>query len=85
MALIHCLCSILLKMSDMKDSDTSLWLYNKLGTSNDTWIGGSICSQLNAEVLRNIRECFIELQTQVKLKLLLSFLHIPRRHIEEVS
>ena len=72
-------------MSNVRDSDTSLWLYNKLGTSSDTWIGASICSQLNATVLRNIHECFADLQTQVKLKLLLTFLHIPRRHIEEVS
>lgn len=71
-------------MANVRDSDTSLWLHNKLGTSNDSWTGGSICSQLNAEVLRNIKECFPDLQTQVKLKLLLSFFHIPRRNIEEV-
>ncbi|XP_015910355.1 negative elongation factor A isoform X2 [Parasteatoda tepidariorum] len=70
-------------MAHVRDSDTSLWLHNKLGTSNDLWSGGSICSQLNQDVLRNIRECFIELQPQVKLKLLLSFLHIPRRNVEE--
>ncbi|XP_013790703.1 negative elongation factor A-like isoform X1 [Limulus polyphemus] len=70
-------------MAHVRDSDTSLWLHNKLGTSNDLWSGGSICSQLNQDVLRNIRECFIELQSQVKLKLLLSFLHIPRRNVDE--
>lgn len=70
-------------MANVRDSDTSLWLHNKLGTSNDTWIGGSICSQLNVNVLRNIRECFVDLQTQVKLKLLLVFLHTPRRNLEE--
>lgn len=64
-------------------SDTSLWLHNKLGTSNDSWTSGSICSQLNKEVLRNIKDCFPDLQTQVKLKLLLSFFHIPRRLVEE--
>ncbi|XP_020286793.1 negative elongation factor A isoform X2 [Pseudomyrmex gracilis] len=47
------------------------------------WTGSSICSQLNAEVLRNIKDCFPDLQTQVKLKLLLSFFHIPRRNVEE--
>jgi len=72
-------------MANVRDSDTSLWLHNKLGTSNDSWINGSICSQLNKEVLRNIKECFPDLQTQVKLKLLLSFLHIPRRLVEEVN
>lgn len=51
----------------------------------DLWIAGSsICSQLNKEVLRNIKEVFTDLQTQVKLKLLLSFFHIPRRLIDEV-
>jgi hypothetical protein len=75
---IHC------KMANVRDSDTSLWLHNKLGISNDSWTGGSICSQLNAEVLRNIKDCFPDLQTQVKLKLLLSFFHIPRRNLEEV-
>ncbi|KAF0290733.1 Negative elongation factor A [Amphibalanus amphitrite] len=70
-------------MSNVRDSDTSLWLHNKLGTSNDTWINGSICSQLNVSVLRNIRECFVNLQTQVKLKLLLALLHTPRRNLEE--
>lgn len=72
-------------MANVRDSDTSLWLHNKLGTSNDSWISGSICSQLNKEVLRNIKECFPDLQTQVKLKLLLSFFHIPRRLVEEVT
>lgn len=52
----------------------------------DLWIqsGSSICSQLNKEVLRNIKEVFTDLQTQVKLKLLLSFFHIPRRLVDEV-
>ncbi|XP_055616625.1 negative elongation factor A [Toxorhynchites rutilus septentrionalis] len=70
-------------MANVRDSDISLWLHNKLGTSNDSWISGSIISQLNKEVLRNIKECFPDLQTQVKLKLLLSFFHIPRRIVEE--
>ncbi|XP_076028765.1 negative elongation factor A-like [Oratosquilla oratoria] len=70
-------------MAAVRDSDISLWLHNKLGTSSDTWTEGSICSQLNIEVLRNIKECFVELQTQVKLKLLLSFFQIPKRNVEE--
>lgn len=71
--------------SNVRDSDTSLWLHNKLGTSTDSWAGGSICSQLNPEVLKNIQECFVELQTQVKLKFLLSFFQFSRRNLEEVS
>uniref|UniRef100_A0A8D8QBK1 Negative elongation factor A n=2 Tax=Cacopsylla melanoneura TaxID=428564 RepID=A0A8D8QBK1_9HEMI len=70
-------------MATVRDSDISLWLHNKLGTSNDSWTSGSICSQLNPEVLKNIKDCFPDLQTQVKLKLLLSFFHIPRRNMDE--
>nr|CAG4646385.1 EOG090X08WB [Macrothrix elegans] len=69
--------------SNVRDSDTSLWLHNKLGTSTDSWTSGSICSQLNPEVLKNIQECFVELQTQVKLKFLLSFFQFSRRNLEE--
>lgn len=72
-------------MANLMFSDTSLWLHNKLGYSNDSWISGSICSQLNKEVLRNIKECFADLQTQVKLKLLLSFFQIPRRSVTMVT
>ncbi|KAL5282408.1 NELFA family protein [Megaselia abdita] len=67
-----------------RERETSLWLHNKLGTaSSDSWLSSSICSQLNKEVLRNIKDCFSDLQTQVKLKLLLSFFHIPRRCVDE--
>lgn len=66
-----------------RDFDTALWLHNKLGTTNDQWIGKTIISQLNKEKLRNIRNCFIDLQPQVKLKLLLSFVHIAKRNVEE--
>jgi len=62
--------------------DTSLWLHNKLGTSNDSWTGGSIVSLLNTDKLVQINACFMDLQPQVKLKLLLSFFHIGRRNLE---
>ncbi|GAB6023181.1 hypothetical protein CHUAL_008006 [Chamberlinius hualienensis] len=72
-------------MAYVRDNDTSLWLHNKLGTGNDLWSGRSICSHLNRDVLRNVKDCFADLQTQVKLKLLLSFIHIPRRNVDEWS
>ncbi|XP_077283952.1 negative elongation factor A [Arctopsyche grandis] len=70
-------------MSSVRDSDTSLWLHNKLGAAGEPWSGGSICPQLTQEVLRNVRDCFPDLHTHVKLKLLLSFLHLPRRNVDE--
>lgn len=69
----------------LNKNDTSLWLHNKLGNVNDLWSGGSICSQLNGDVLKNIRDCFPDLQSLVKLKLLCSFLHLPRKNVELVS
>lgn len=54
-----------------------------VGTSNDSWIGGSIVSQLNPDILVKIQHCFQDLQPQVKLKLLLSFFHVPRRNLEQ--
>ena len=53
------------------------------GTSNDSWISGSIVAQLSSELLVKIQHCFQDLQPQVKLKLLLSFFHIPRRNLEQ--
>ena len=70
-------------MAASRDFDTALWLHNKLGTSNDQWSGRTIVSQLSKEKLRSIRDCFSDLQPQVKLKLLLSIIHIAKRNIEE--
>lgn len=68
---------------DVRDFDTALWLHNKLGASNDPWSARTIVFQLSQEKLRNIRDCYADLQPQVKLKLLLSILHISRRNVEE--
>lgn len=66
-----------------RDFDTALWLHNKLGTSNDQWSGRTIVSQLSKDKLRSIRDCFLDLQPQVKLKLLLAIIHIAKRNVEE--
>lgn len=66
-----------------RDIDTALWLHNKLGTSNDQWSGRTIVSQLSRDKIRSIRDCFIDLQPQVKLKLLLAIIHITKRNVEE--
>lgn len=67
------------------EADTSQWLHNKLGSTEDLWSGSSICSQLTHEKLVNIIECFHTLQPHVKVKLMLSFLHLPKRNIEQVG
>ena len=68
-----------------REGDTALWLHNKLGSTDDLWSGGSICSQLSREKLLSIQDCFHSLQPYVKVKLMLSFLHLQKRKVEEVS
>jgi negative elongation factor A len=68
----------------MRDVDTAMWLHNKL-SSDDMWSGTNIWSFLTTDVLRNIQDCFHTLDSQVKIKLLMSFLYIPRRSAQEMS
>lgn len=68
----------------MREADTAMWLHNKLST-DDMWSGTNIWSLLTADVLRNIQDCFHTLDSQVKIKLLMSFLYIPRRSAQEIS
>lgn len=67
----------------MAAGDTALWLHNKLGSTDDLWSGKTICSQLNQNKLHNIQTCYHTLQPHVKVKLMLSFLHLPRRNVEQ--
>ncbi|XP_009327154.1 PREDICTED: negative elongation factor A [Pygoscelis adeliae] len=59
------------KMASMRESDTGLWLHNKLGSTDELWAPPSIASLLTASVIDNIRLCFHGLSSAVKLKLLL--------------
>jgi len=71
-------------MAAGRDSDAGVWLHNKLGSTDDLWSGSSICSHMTRERLLSIQECFQHLQPHVKVKLMLSFLHLPKRSVEEV-
>ncbi|CAM5109952.1 unnamed protein product [Eretmochelys imbricata] len=74
-----------LKMASMRESDTGLWLHNKLGSTDELWAPPSIASLLTASVIDNIRLCFHGLSSAVKLKLLLGMLHLPRRAVDEMK
>ncbi len=71
-------------MASMRESDTGLWLHNKLGSTDELWTPLSIASLLTVTVIDNIRLCFSSLSPPVKLKLLLGMLHLPRRTVDEV-
>ena len=66
-------------------ADVPQWLNNRLGSSEKTWVDGSIAPHLTRDLLKEIRGCFLDLPSSVKIKLLLSFLHIVRRNLETVS
>ncbi|XP_048092179.1 negative elongation factor A isoform X1 [Alosa alosa] len=72
-------------MASMRDSDTGLWLHNKLGSTDELWAPPSIASLLTVSVIDNIRLCFSSLSPPVKLKLLLGMLHLPRRTVDEMK
>ncbi|XP_066537482.1 negative elongation factor A [Hoplias malabaricus] len=72
-------------MASMRDSDTGLWLHNKLGSTDELWTPSSIGSLLTVSVIDNIRLCFSSLSPAVKLKLLLGMLHLPRRTVDEMK
>lgn len=68
-----------------KDEDVAFWLHNKLGSHADLWSSFSISSTLTQEHLLSIKSMLWSLDTLVKVKLLLSFIHIPKRNINEVN
>ena len=68
----------------VRDGDTAVWLNNKLGSVDDRWCSVSICSQLTKEKLQGSIYCFHTLQPYVKIKFLLSLLHLPKRNVQEV-
>ncbi|XP_041133514.1 negative elongation factor A-like [Polyodon spathula] len=72
-------------MASMRESDTGLWLHNKLGSTDELWAPSSIASLLTVNVIDNIRLCFSSLSPPVKLKLLLGVLHLPRRTVDEMK
>uniref|UniRef100_A0A8C5LUT0 Negative elongation factor complex member A n=1 Tax=Leptobrachium leishanense TaxID=445787 RepID=A0A8C5LUT0_9ANUR len=72
-------------MASMRESDTGLWLHNKLGSADELWSPPSIASLLTASVIDNVRLCFHNLSSAVKLKLLLGMLHLPRRTVDEMK
>ncbi|OQV24267.1 putative Negative elongation factor A [Hypsibius exemplaris] len=63
-------------------ADVPQWLINKLGPSEKTWVDGSIAPFLTKDFLKEVHDCFPDLPAAVKIKLLLSFLHIVRRNLD---
>ena len=71
--------------TNSKDEDVSFWLHNKLGSHTDLWSSFHISSTLTQEHLSSIKSILWKLDTLTKVKLLLSFIHLPKRNITEVE
>ncbi|CAK9300845.1 unnamed protein product [Gordionus sp. m RMFG-2023] len=70
-------------MASIRDADLSLWLHNKLGQLDDHWSAKIISPHLNPQTITNAATILNNFQPQVKIKFLLSLLHVSRRNIEE--
>ena len=69
-----------------KDDTVALWLHNKLGSPTHLWsFSSTVVSQYSIEKLQSIRDCFVTLDSLVKMKFFLSLFYIPKRHFEEVK
>ena len=65
---------------------TALWLHNKLGSSTQLWsFSSTVVSQYSLEKLQSIRDCFVTLDSLVKIKFFMSLFYIPKRQFEEVN
>ncbi|XP_057301640.1 negative elongation factor A-like isoform X2 [Hydractinia symbiolongicarpus] len=64
------------------ETDTSMWLCNKLDSIDNQWSSGGIATHFSNTILHNIYDCFLQLETKLKIKLLLTFLKIPLRNME---
>ena len=63
-------------------TDTALWLHNKLRNDESPWCSGNIASQFTNNILNDIYDCFMQLESKAKIKILLSLLEIPLRNME---
>lgn len=80
--------------SNLKDKDIVQWLENKFSASScaaatgefsGLWGSRHFCPSINQELLTEIPSCFVDLQISTKLKLLLSFLHLTKRNLDQVT
>lgn len=76
--------SVALGTGPLKDRDLTQWLENKLGSTDELWNSRAAAGLLTREILENLDSCFLDLQTHVKLRLLLGILHLSKRNLEQV-
>ena len=65
-------------------TDAALWLHNKLRSDDSLWSSGNIASQFTVNILHDIYDCFVQLDSKAKIKILLAMLEIPLRNMTEL-
>ncbi|VDP53274.1 unnamed protein product [Soboliphyme baturini] len=73
------------KANGMDVQQFSELIENKLMAGDDLWSSEHLVSSLSKNFLAYLCSLFVDMQTQTKLKLLLSFLHLSKRNLEQVS
>ena len=66
-------------------TDVALWLHNKFRNDESLWSSGGIASQFNSAILRNIYDCFSQLEAKTKIKVVLSILEVPLRNMNDLK
>ena len=66
-------------------SDTTLWLHSKLRNDENPWSTGNIASQFTNNILNDIFESFVQLESKAKIKILLAMLEIPLRNMKSLQ
>ena len=65
--------------------DTKLWLHSKLRNDENPWSTGSKGSQFTNNILNDIFDSFVHLESKGKIKILLAMLEIPLRKMEDLQ
>ena len=71
--------------ASLRDRNLVQWLENKLGAAEDLWNGRTAASLLTKEIIEELDSCFQDLQTHVKLRILIAIVHLSYRNLDLVE
>ena len=87
---LYCIHDLLFTFQKLKSTKMSayqsnlMWLQNRLSGA-DNWCSKSAAMMLDRQVLASIKDAFHTMESQVKLRLILSLFHLSHVQIEEFS
>uniref|UniRef100_A0A914WGN7 HDAg domain-containing protein n=1 Tax=Plectus sambesii TaxID=2011161 RepID=A0A914WGN7_9BILA len=66
----------------LRDRDLVQWLDNKLGAADELWSGRTAAGLLTLDIISELDSCFQDLQSHVKLRMLLAIPHLPQKSLD---